>query len=96
MQDNTLEISQVFLGLTRPAMKFGVTFDYLGISAMTTLCLVILLNNPLYGFLYVPLHVFGFIVCWHEPFAFKLLLKRAEFNFSPNKKHWGCISYAAY
>ncbi len=96
MQHETLDISPVFTGLTRPAMKFGVTFEYLGLSAMATLCMVILLNNPLIGLMYVPLHIFGFIVCWQDPFAFRILLKRAEFTLSPNKKRWGCVSYEPY
>lgn len=96
LHDETLHLSPLFVGLTRPAMKFGVTFDYLGVSSLVTLCVVILLNNPLLGIVYIPLHVFGALVCWFDPFAFTILMKRAQFNTMPNKKYWGCFSYAPY
>lgn len=92
--DIQLRVSPLFVGLTRPAMKFGVTFDFLSITALFTLSVVILANNPLWLLVYIPMHVFGAIVCWFDPFAFNVLLKRAEFSYMPNKKIWGCFSYA--
>lgn len=96
LKDENLLASPLFVGLTRPAMKFGVTFDYLGISSLVTFCLVIVFNNPLYGILFLPLHGFGVVVCWYDPFALSILKKRIAFNYMPNKKEWGCFSYAPY
>lgn len=94
-QEN-LHKSPLYVGLTRPAMKLGVTLDYLAVTAITTLCLVILSNSLWWGILYVPLHIFGWAVCWFDPFAFTVLAKRLRFNYMPNKKIWGCFCYAPY
>ncbi len=95
-QEATLDISPLFVGLTRPPMLFGVTFDYLGISLMIALCGFILFSSPLYLGLYLPLHVVGVLACAIDHNIFRLLLKKLECLNVPNKRIWGCQSYAPY
>ena len=95
-KEESLDISPLFVGLTRPPMMFGVTMDYLGISIMVALCGFILFSSPLYLFLYIPLHVFGAIACAIDPNIFRLIIKNTECLNTPNKKIWGCQSYEPY
>lgn len=95
-REETLDISQVFVGLTRPSMMLGVTMDYLGISVLTSLCGFILFSSPLYLLLYLPLHVVGVIACAIDHNIFRLLLKKTECLPVTNKKIWGCQSYEPF
>ena len=95
-KEEALDISPLFLGLTRPPMMFGVTLDYLGISVMIALCGFILFSSPLYLLLYMPLHVMGAIACAIDHNIFRLMFKKLECLNVPNKKIWGCQSYEPY
>ena len=95
-QDEALDISQLFVGLTRPPMLFGVTMDYLGISIMIALCGFILFSSPLYLLTYLPLHVVGLMACAIDHNMFRLMLKKLECLNVPNKSIWGCQSYEPY
>ena len=93
---DTLTISPIFTGLTRPAMVMGVTLEYMSICAMAALCLFILADSPLYLASYLPLHIFGWLLCKMDPNIFRILMKRADCSYSPNKKIWGCASYEPF
>jgi type IV secretion system protein VirB3 len=95
-KEATLMISPVFVGLTRPPMLLGVTMDYLGITIMIALCGFILLSNPLYLLIDIPLHVMGVIACAIDHNIFRLLFKKLDCLNVPNKRIWGCQSYAPY
>lgn len=96
MAKEKLIISTVFVGLTRPPMIMGVTLDYLSVVMMVILSVTILANNPLCLFLYLPLHVVGWILCKLDPNIFQILFKKADCNHVPNKKIWGCHSYEPF
>lgn len=96
MAKEKLIISTVFVGLTRPPMMMGVTLDYLCLAMMIVLSLTILTNNPICVVLYLPLHLLGWILCKLDPNIFQILLKRADCNYVPNKKIWGCHSYEPF
>ena len=96
MNTENITISPLFTGLTRPAMKMGITLDYLCITAMLSLCFFILSDNPLYGFIYIPLHMIGWVICRIDPFIFNLIFRRADCAYCPNKKLWGCAAYEPF
>ncbi len=96
MQQAPLEMSPLFVGLTRPAMLWGVSMEYLGISAMITLCGYILFLSPLFLLLYIPLHIFGVIVCAIDHHIFRLIYKKTECLPVRNKSLWGCQCYEPY
>lgn len=91
-----LTISPIFTGLTRPAMMMGVTLEYMSICAMAALCCFIMGDSPLYLSVYLPLHVFGWVLCKIDPNIFRILMKRADCVYAPNKKIWGCQSYEPF
>lgn len=94
--EEPLDISPLFVGLTRPPMMLGVTMDYLGISIMISLCGFILFSSPLYLMLYIPLHVMGVIGCAIDHNIFRLLFKKLDCLNVPNKNIWGCQTYEPF
>ncbi len=96
MEYEKITVSPLFTGLTRPAMKMGITLDYLAISAIVTLCFFILGNNPMYGLIYLPLHILGWIVCRIDPFIFNLFFRSVECAYCPNKSLWGSTAYEPF
>jgi len=94
--EEPLAVSELFVGLTRPPMMFGVTLDYLGISVMSVMCAFILFSSPLYLLLYLPLHVVGSIACSIDHNIFRLFFKKLECLNVPNKRIWGSQSYEPY
>ena len=96
MSQDQLSVSPIFTGLTRPPMFLGVTLDYIGVSFIIALCVVMLLDNPLYIVLYLPLHIMGWFACKIDHNIFRLLMKRADCAYQPNKRLWGCNSYEPF
>jgi len=92
----SLDISPLFAGLTKPPMVAGITLDYLCVSCLLAICSFIIMDSPLYLVIYVPLHVVGWVLCKIDPNIFSILMKRAEFAYSPNKAFWGCKSYEPF
>ena len=96
MHEESLDISPLFTGLTRPPMILGVTMDYLAVSGLISLCSFIMFDSPLYLILYIPLHIFGVIACAIDPNIFRLLAKKFECLPTANKKIWRCQSYEPF
>jgi type IV secretion system protein VirB3 len=91
---SSLTIHPVFNALTRPAMTGGVTFEFHGLNLILSVCAFIAFNNLLYGLIFVPLHVFGWCVCHHDPCFFSIYYKRLSYlPAMPNKSVWGVRSY---
>ena len=64
----------LFVGVTRPAMAFGVTYSALLVNGLITLELFLLTRNLLWLLLFVPLHALAWLLCQAEPRIFDLLL----------------------
>lgn len=94
MEDINVHI--VFQALTRPAMILGVTVDYFMLLLITVLILFMQSKQPATLLLWVPLHVIGWVICKVDPFIFNVLLKKLDFIVVPNKKIWGCKTYAPF
>ncbi len=89
----TLWVSPVFVGLTRPLMWMGITIEYLSICFMVSVSAFILMNSFCYLFVYFPLHALGWLACQVDHHIFKLINKRWECMTVPNRSIWGCQSY---
>ena len=96
MKQVPLLINPLFVGLTRPAMIWGVSMEYWGGISMFTLCGYILFLSPVFLLLYLPLHTLGVVACAIDPHIFRLLLKRCDCLPVVNRRLWGCQSYAPY
>ena len=95
-RETPLDISPIFVGLTRPPMMWGVTLEYMGISVMIAVCGFILFATPFFLLLLIPLHVVGVIACSIDQHIFRLLFTTLHCLNVPNKRIWGCQSYEPY
>jgi type IV secretion system protein VirB3 len=64
----------LFLGVTRPAMAFGVTYSALLANAVVTVELFLLTRNLLWLMVCVPVHGLFWLLCLSEPRFFDLAL----------------------
>jgi len=64
----------LFLGVTRPAMAFGVTYSALLANAVVTVELFLLTRNLLWLLVAVPVHGLSWLLCLSEPRFFDLAL----------------------
>lgn len=96
MNAPSIEINTLFGALTRPAMTAGVTFEYHCMNLMMSVITFILLDNVLYGLIFFPIHLFGWIVCQYDNQFFAVAAKAFAMPNNPNKSIWGVTSYEPY
>jgi len=94
--NNTLWISLVFTGLSKPPMVLGVTIEYLFIVSIIPIFIVSFTGSALWLLMLVPFHLLGWILCRIDAHIFRILLKRLACTATPNNKLWGCQSYEPY
>lgn len=93
----TIMTHPIFGALTRPAMTWGVTFEYHALNIMASMTAFIGTGNPLYGLVFIPFHVFGWLMCREEPRFFIIQRKRLlQIPNSPNQSIWGVRSYEPF
>lgn len=63
----------LFVGMTRPPMKFGVTYAGLVINLILTVEAFILTKNLVWLLAFFPIHGVLYLVCLYEPMFFELL-----------------------
>lgn len=91
-----LDTHTVFGALTRPAMTAGVTLEYHGFNLMVSVCAFIAMGNLLYGLVFIPFHVFGWMVCRHDARWFATVMKWLKLPSMPNQSYWGVRSYEPF
>lgn len=96
MESHELTIHPLFGALTRPAMTAGVTFDYHMLNLIVSMCAFIGVS-PLYGMIFIPLHVFGWLVCRYD-IHFFMICKKCFFNLPsmPNLFVWRARAYEPF
>jgi type IV secretion system protein VirB3 len=70
------ERAMVFLALTRPAMVWGVSIEYLFLSFSITLSLAILLNSLGYLLLGFVLYGLGRVIFYWDYHLIEIIIKR--------------------
>jgi len=96
MDATELHINPIFGALTRPAMTAGVTFEYHTLNLMISMCAFIGVS-PLYGLIFVPVHLFGWVVCRYDIQFFKICSKRfLSLPQNPNKSLWKVRAYEPF
>lgn len=90
-----LIINPVFGALTRPAMAAGVTFEYHMLNMIISMCAFIGIA-PLYGAIFFPLHVFGWVVCLYDSHFFMICAKRFLLPNIPNTNIWRVRAYEPF
>jgi len=88
----------LFLGVTRPAMAFGVTYSALLVNAVLTVELFLLTRNLLWLLACVPVHGIFWLLCLSEPRFFDLAMlwgrTRGPGLFG-NRSVWRAQGYSA-
>lgn len=96
MSDERTELrtDPLFLGMTRPAMAFGVPFGAFVLNVMAS-TIGFLATADLRAFLlFVPVHGLAVLLCLRDPRIFDLLAVRAmRTPPTRNSAFWGAKSY---
>ena len=94
-QTGKLQVDQLFKGLTRPPMVFGVTSTYFGMNMFLSLFSYILTEQMKILFIIAPaVHAVGYIICFKEPLFLELFMIYAQkCSKCRNKLFHGANSY---
>jgi type IV secretion system protein VirB3 len=68
----------LFVGLTRPPMRLGVTYTALMVNALVTMEAFLVTKSVLALLLCVPVHAVCWLLCLRDPRVFELLALRAR------------------
>nr|WP_253308099.1 type IV secretion system protein VirB3 [Rickettsia endosymbiont of Ceutorhynchus assimilis] len=91
-----LSSDPLFVGLTRPAMIFGVSIKFAALNMIMSMTLFIWNNGISVLFVAGVLHLIGYIICFKEPRFIELYLnKLSRTSQCPNKFYYGANSYSA-
>lgn len=94
MSTGNIQTDQLFKGLTRPAMLFGVSYMFAILNLM--ICMVIFINsNDMKVFvLLVAIHGVGYIASAKEPLFIELfIVKLQKCPMCRNRFYYGANSY---
>ena len=84
----------VFLGLTRPAMFWGVTHSFFVLNLIVCLIGFLGAHSWLALILAIPVHCLGYLACLSDPRIFDLMSVRAsKCSRCPNRRFWYGTSY---
>jgi type IV secretion system protein VirB3 len=93
---DSVEVNDLFNGLTRPLTIMGVTMEYVLFCGMVVLSLFIMAESIKWLLVYIPLHLMGWVGCKYDAHIFSVINKKLDVSASPNKKIWGGSSYESY
>ena len=68
-----LATDTLFVGMTRPAMLFGVTYSAMIVNLVLSVEAFVLTKNLAWLLAFVPVHGLFYLVCLYEPQFFDLL-----------------------
>ncbi|QKX01380.1 type IV secretion system protein VirB3 [Wolbachia endosymbiont of Cruorifilaria tuberocauda] len=94
MSTGSIQINQLFKGLTRPAMLFGVSYTFAILNVL--ICMLIFINtNDLRTFLVLfAIHGLGYIASAKEPLFIELfMVKLRKCSRCLNRFYYGANSY---
>ena len=87
----------VFLGVTRPPMRWGVTYSALLACGLIAIESFLLTRNLLWLLIYAPLHGLCYLACLHEPRFFDLVViwgRTRGPGLLGNLRYWRANSYS--
>ncbi|MFQ3307732.1 MAG: type IV secretion system protein VirB3 [Candidatus Midichloriaceae bacterium] len=74
----SINTDHLFVGLTRPPLLFGVSYNYFIINAFVCMISYILSSNFIYLAVAFPIHGLGYYLCSKEPLFIELFKVKAE------------------
>jgi type IV secretion system protein VirB3 len=85
----------LFLGLTRPTMIWGISYEALIVCLMASAVIFLAVGNPFYMLVYIPMHGVCYLVCLRDPRTFRLIVLWLNTKGKCNSKsRWGNVSTA--
>jgi type IV secretion system protein VirB3 len=87
----------LFLGATRPPMRWGVTYVALLLNLVVTMEIFLLTKNLLFLGIFLPLHGLSALLCARDPRIFDLLMLWARTHaiaLAANGAVWGAARYS--
>lgn len=94
-QDERIIADPLFVGLTRPTLVFGVTYEAVLLNAMFTAIFFIYTKNPLHLLVAAPIHAVCYAICLNDPRAFELIFLWGKTKGQcVNRYFWKAASYA--
>ena len=88
-----LTADPLFVGVTRPPMRWGVTYSALLFNAIFTMEVFLLTKNLLSGFLVFPIHALGYVLTLRDDKIFNIIRVKAAKCPPRSKAIWGVNSY---
>lgn len=92
-----LTADPLFVGATRPPMRWGVTYSALLLNAVVTMEIFLLTRNLLMLLLAAPIHGVCALLCARDPRFFDLALLWGRTRIPAllaNARHWRSSSYS--
>jgi type IV secretion system protein VirB3 len=84
----------VFLGLTRPAMFWGVTHSFFVVNLIVCLIGFLAVHSWFALLLGIPIHGLGYLACLRDPHIFDLaFVKLSCCARCVNRHFWGATTY---
>lgn len=91
---SSLVSDPLFVGLTRPAMIFGVSIKFAALNMIISISLFIQSNSIMNLLVAFVIHMIGYVICFKERRFIELLLnKSSRCSQCPNKSFYGANSY---
>lgn len=93
-----LTADPLFVAVTRPPMRWGVTFSALLFNLVFTMEVFLLTKNLLTLLLVIPIHGICALLCLRDPRIFDLLLLWGRTRlaaYAANFRYWRASSYSA-
>lgn len=90
-------VDTLFVGPTRPTMRWGVTWQAFIINMMFTIECFIVTRNLLWLLAFVPIHLVLYCICLYDPRAFELIYlwgRTKAFAFVGNFYYWRAATYS--
>lgn len=97
-RNDGLTVDPLFIAVTRPPMRWGVTFSALLVNLMVTMELFLLTKNLLTLLIAGPIHGLCALLCLRDARFFDLLLVWARTRlpaYTRNMRTWRASSYSA-
>lgn len=97
MDDDGIKVDPLAVGLTRPAMRWGVPYPALMLNLIASVEALVWTKNLLWMLICIPIHGICYLVCLKDPRSFELLILwlRTKANaLVATRGYWSASSYS--
>jgi type IV secretion system protein VirB3 len=97
MDDDGIKVDPLAVGLTRPAMRWGVPYPALMLNLIASVEALVWTKNLLWVLICVPIHGICYLVCLKDPRSFELLvlwLRTKANGLLATRGYWSASSYS--